>query len=165
VPVSLVYRTDRHSESKEEISSLVPSPSCCFTQPAPMLLYGYGAYGISWDPSFSAIDFSLCDRGVVFAIAHVRGGGELGRAWYEDGKLLSKKNTFSDYIAAAEHLIREGWTTAKRIVAQGGSAGGLLVTVVANERPDLICGVLAGVPFVDAVVTMADSSIPLVSTG
>ena len=147
-----------------ELSSdpLAASP---FRSPAPLLLYGYGAYGISWDPIFSFVNFSLCDRGVVYAIAHVRGGGELGRAWYEGGKLLTKMNTFRDFIAVAEHLCMLGWTCPKNIVAQGGSAGGLLVTVVVNERPDLFCGILASVPFVDAVVTMADSSIPLVSTG
>jgi oligopeptidase B len=158
-----LYRVDKHRISSEHL--LQETSTCPFVEPAPLLLYGYGAYGISWDPSFSPLDFSLCDRGVIFAIAHVRGGGELGRSWYEDGKLMTKKNTFSDFIAAAEHLIRSGWTSNKKIVAQGGSAGGLLMAVVANERPDLFCGILAGVPFVDAVVTMADSSIPLVSTG
>jgi len=101
---------------------------------------------------------------MIYAIAHIRGGGEMGRHWYLDGKLLRKRNTFSDFIACAEHLISTGWTHAGQIVAQGGSAGGLLVTVVANERPDLFAGVLASVPFVDAIVTMADASIPLVST-
>jgi oligopeptidase B len=159
VPISILYKPSMH-----QMNDSYGTNDCPYTSPAPILLYAYGAYGISWDPSFSPLDFSLCDRGVVFAIAHVRGGGEMGREWYYDGKLMKKKNSFSDYITCAEHLIKTGWTSSGKIVCEGGSAGGLLACVVANERPDLFAGVLAGVPFVDGIVTMADASIPLVST-
>ena len=104
---------------------------------APCLLYGYGSYEASIDPGFSSLRLSLLDRGFVFAIAHVRGGGELGRPWYDDGKLLHKRNTFTDFVAAAEHLVAEGFTAPDRLVARGGSAGGLLMGAVANLRPDL----------------------------
>ena len=128
---------------------------------APMLLYGYGSYGISIPASFSPHVFSLVDRGFVYAIAHIRGGTENGRGWYLDGKLDRKKNTFADFIAAAEHLIAEKFTTAGNIVAEGRSAGGMLMGAVANMRPDLFCGILGEVPFVDVINTMCDETLPL----
>lgn len=131
--------------------------------PHPMLLFGYGAYGYSWPIYFDANRLSLLDRGVTFAQAQVRGGSELGRAWYEEGKLLKKKNTFTDFIACAEHLIAEGHTTPDRLVGNGLSAGGLLITNVANARPDLFAGILAEVPWTDVVRTMLDPTIPLVT--
>ncbi len=131
---------------------------------APMLLYGYGSYEISIDPTFSASRVSLLDRGVVFAIAHVRGGGELGRHWYEAGKLAHKTNTFTDFIACAEHLVRAGYTSPARLAARGGSAGGLLMGAVANLRPDLFRAIVAEVPFVDALTTMLDETLPLTVT-
>jgi oligopeptidase B len=129
--------------------------------PRPLLLTGYGAYGLSYDPAFSSNTLSLLDRGFVVAIAHVRGGEELGRPWYEDGRLLKKHSTFSDFIAAAEHLVRAGYTTPDRLVINGGSAGGLLMGAVTNQRPDLFRAVLAEVPFVDVVNTMLDATLPL----
>jgi oligopeptidase B len=129
--------------------------------PRPLLLNGYGAYGVSYDPSFSSSNLSLLDRGVIVAIAHVRGGEEMGRPWYEGGKLLRKPNTFTDFIAAAEHLISEGFTSPDRLAISGGSAGGLLMGAVANLRPDLFRAVVAEVPFVDVVNTMLDASLPL----
>lgn len=128
----------------------------------PLLLYGYGSYEASMDPWFSIPRLSLLDRGVVFAVAHVRGGGELGRRWYEDGKMLAKRNTFTDFVACAEHLLSSGW--ADRIVARGGSAGGLLMGSVANLAPSAFAGVLAEVPFVDALNTILDPSLPLTVT-
>ncbi|WP_020388253.1 S9 family peptidase [Kribbella catacumbae] len=128
---------------------------------APVELYGYGSYESSMDPWFSIPRLSLLDRGVVWAIAHVRGGGELGRHWYDDGKMLTKKNTFTDFIAAAEHLVESGWTKPERIVAQGGSAGGLLMGAVANLAPQAFGGIVAVVPFVDALTTILDPSLPL----
>jgi len=128
---------------------------------SPLLLYGYGSYGISIDPSFNAPLISLLDRGFTYAIAHVRGGQEMGRPWYDNGKLFKKKNTFTDFITCAEYLVRGGYTTSDRLFAQGGSAGGLLVGTVANMRPDLFRGIVAQVPFVDVVTTMLDESIPL----
>ncbi len=128
---------------------------------APCLLYGYGAYEASMDPWFSIARLSLLDRGVVFAVAHVRGGGELGRRWYEDGKLLAKPNTFGDFLACARHLVAEGWTSTARMVARGGSAGGLLMGAVANLAPDEFAAVVAEVPFVDALNTILDPSLPL----
>ncbi|WP_068123966.1 S9 family peptidase, partial [Nocardioides massiliensis] len=128
---------------------------------APLLLYGYGSYEASMDPWFSIARLSLLDRGAVFAIAHVRGGGEMGRQWYEDGKLLKKKNTFTDFVACAEHLVASGWTAPDRLVAEGGSAGGLLMGAVANLAPDLFAGIIAAVPFVDALTTILDPSLPL----
>ncbi len=107
---------------------------------------------------------SLLDRGVVFAIAHVRGGGELGRRWYDDGKLMHKPNTFTDFVACAEHLVAEGWTDPSRLAARGGSAGGLLMGAVVNLRPDLFRAVVAEVPFVDTLTTMLDESLPLTIT-
>jgi len=127
----------------------------------PVLLYGYGAYGFSIDPAFASPRLSLIDRGFVYAIAHVRGGQEFGRPWYEEGKLLKKKNTFTDFIACAEHLIREQFTNPQKLFAMGRSAGGLLMGSVTNMRPDLFNGIVAEVPFVDVVTTMLDPSIPL----
>ena len=127
----------------------------------PLLLYGYGAYGISMDPAFNSARLSLLDRGFRFAIAHVRGGQELGRPWYDDGRLGRKPNTFTDFIACAEHLVREGYTRPERLYAMGGSAGGLLIGAVVNMRPDLFAGAVAQVPFVDVLTTMLDDSIPL----
>ena len=131
------------------------------TRPQPLLQYGYGSYGMSMDPRFNASRISLLDRGAIFAIAHIRGGQELGRAWYEDGKLRNKRNTFTDFIDVADYLVQEGWTSPDRLFAQGGSAGGLLVGAVVNMRPDLWRAVVANVPFVDVVTTMLDASIPL----
>jgi oligopeptidase B len=128
-------------------------------RPAPTLLYGYGSYEMSIDPSFSIARLSLLDRGFVFAVAHVRGGGEMGRHWYEDGKLTSKKNTFTDFVAAARHLKVGGW--ASEVIARGGSAGGLLMGAVANLAPAEFAGVVAEVPFVDALNTILDPSLPL----
>ncbi|OBG83184.1 oligopeptidase B [Mycobacterium sp. E802] len=132
--------------------------------PAPALLYGYGAYESCEDPRFSIARLSLLDRGMVFAIAHVRGGGELGRPWYEHGKLLEKTNTFTDFIAVARHLIDSGLTRPQNLVALGGSAGGLLMGAVANMAPELFAGILAQVPFVDALTTILDPSLPLTVT-
>jgi oligopeptidase B len=131
---------------------------------APALLYGYGSYEISIDPAFSSARLSLLERGVVYAIAHVRGGGELGRHWYDDGKLAHKPNTFKDFIAAAEHLVGTGYTSPDRLAARGGSAGGLLMGAVANIRPDLFRAIVAEVPFVDALTTILDESLPLTVT-
>jgi oligopeptidase B len=130
-------------------------------RPAPMLLYGYGSYEASIDPSFSIARLSLLDRGVVFAIAHVRGGGEMGRHWYEQGKTLQKTNTFTDFVAAARHLAKEAFTEPERLVAEGASAGGLLMGAVANLAPDLFAGIHAGVPFVDPLTSILDPSLPL----
>jgi oligopeptidase B len=147
VPVSLVYK--RGVERRF---------------PAPTLLYGYGSYGSSSEPTFSSLRLSLLDRGFVYAIAHVRGGQELGRRWYEDGKLLNKKNTFTDFIDVGEHLVAKGYTRPDRLFAQGGSAGGLLIGAVINMRPDLWKGAIATVPFVDVITTMLDASIPLTTS-
>ncbi|MDP3891193.1 S9 family peptidase [Nocardioides sp.] len=132
--------------------------------PVPLLLYGYGAYEASMDPYFSIARLSLLDRGAAFAIAHVRGGGEMGRHWYDDGKLLHKQNTFGDFISCARHLVATGWTTPGSMVAEGGSAGGLLMGAVANQAPDLFGGIVANVPFVDALTSMLDASLPLTVT-
>jgi oligopeptidase B len=132
--------------------------------PAPTLLYGYGAYESCEDPRFSIARLSLLDRGMVFAIAHVRGGGELGRPWYEHGKMLEKKNTFTDFIAVARHLISTDVTRPENLVALGGSAGGLLMGAVANMAPELFAGILAQVPFVDALTTILDPALPLTVT-
>ncbi|GAB4215984.1 MAG: oligopeptidase B [Roseiflexaceae bacterium] len=128
---------------------------------APLLLYAYGSYGASIDPGFDSKRFSLIDRGVTYAIAHIRGGSELGRAWYDAGKLLNKRNTFSDFIACAEHLIAQGYTAPDRLAVTGRSAGGLLMGAVVNMRPDLFRAVVADVPFVDVINTMSDPTIPL----
>ncbi|HET6965736.1 MAG TPA: S9 family peptidase [Acidimicrobiales bacterium] len=147
VPVSLVARKDVQPDGR-----------------APGLLYGYGAYEASMDPSFSAITLNLVERGAVFAIAHIRGGGELGRRWYEQGRMEHKTNTFTDFLAAAEALIAAGWVSPDRLVARGGSAGGLLMGAVVNMRPDLWRAVVAEVPFVDVVTTMSDTTLPLTVT-
>ncbi|MCA1763584.1 MAG: S9 family peptidase [Cryomorphaceae bacterium] len=144
IPISMVYKKGfEDSETK------------------PLLLYGYGSYGITLDAFFSPSRLSLLDRGFAFAIAHIRGGQEKGRNWYETGKLLKKKNTFTDFISCATHLIALGYTTPNHLYAMGGSAGGLLVGAVINMRPDLFNGAVAQVPFVDVVTTMLDDSIPL----
>jgi len=131
---------------------------------APCLLYGYGSYEISVDPGFSIPRLSLLDRGFSYAIAHIRGGGEMGRRWYDDGKLLRKANTFSDFVACAEHLVSAGWTAPSRLVARGGSAGGLLMGAVANLAPQAFGGIVAQVPFVDTLTTILDPSLPLTVT-
>lgn len=128
---------------------------------APLLLYGYGSYELSIDPGFTVSRLSLLDRGMVFAVAHVRGGGELGRAWYDDGKLLAKRHTFTDFVSVARHLAADGWTSTDRLVAMGGSAGGLLVGAALNLAPDAFAGAVAQVPFVDALTSMLDPSLPL----
>lgn len=145
VPISLVWRRDAVETD----------------EPAPLHLYGYGSYEHSIDPGFSVMRLSMLDRGVVFAVAHVRGGGEMGRHWYEHGKTLTKKNTFTDFVAVAEHLIDSGRTTADRLVAEGGSAGGLLMGAVANLAPERFAGILAAVPFVDALTSILDPDLPL----
>ncbi len=128
---------------------------------APAVLYGYGSYEASMDPGLSVPRLSLLDRGFVHATAHVRGGGEMGRAWYEQGKLLHKRNTFTDFVTVARHLAHEGWTSPDRLVAEGGSAGGLLMGAVANLAPEAFAGILAAVPFVDNLTTILDPSLPL----
>ncbi len=127
----------------------------------PLLIYGYGSYGATVDPYFSSVRLSLLDRGFIFVIAHVRGGEYMGRQWYEDGKLLKKKNTFTDFIDASKYLIAEGYTSPEHLYAAGGSAGGLLMGAIMNMAPELYNGILASVPFVDVVTTMLDDSIPL----
>ena len=149
VPISLVRR--RSEAGKNAAAAAQP----------PLLLYGYGSYGISMEASFSSPRLSLLDRGFAYAIAHIRGGEELGRRWYDDGKLLRKKNTFTDFIACAEQLVAAGHAAPERLFAMGGSAGGLLMGAVVNMRPDLFHGVVAQVPFVDVLTTMLDESIPL----
>ena len=145
VPVSIVYKKSLFQGNGQN----------------PALLMGYGSYGITNDAYFSPVKLSLLDRGFIVAQAHVRGGMDLGRAWYDQGKLLHKKNTFSDFIACAEKLIEDGFTSSQRLAAQGGSAGGMLMGVVANERPDLFQAIIMDVPFVDVLTTMLDTSIPL----
>lgn len=142
VPISLVRRRD-------------------LTLPAPAMLYGYGSYEVTVDPYFSIPRLSLLDRGAVFAIAHPRGGGEMGRLWYEGGKLVNKMNTFTDFVTAAQHLVDAGITTPERLAARGGSAGGLLMGAVVNLRPDLFQAIVAEVPFVDVINTMLDETLPL----
>lgn len=144
VPISLVYRKGFQKDGQQ-----------------PLLLYAYGSYGHSMEPYFSSVRLSLLDRGFAFAIAHIRGGEELGRWWYEDGKLLKKKNTFTDFIDCAKYLVEHNYTNTQKLFAMGGSAGGLLVGAVINIAPDLWKGVVAAVPFVDVVTTMLDDSIPL----
>ncbi|SCL24089.1 oligopeptidase B [Micromonospora nigra] len=131
---------------------------------APCVIYGYGSYEASMDPWFSVPRLSLLDRGVVFAVAHVRGGGELGRHWYDQGKMLTKKNTFTDFVACARHLVKSGWTASERLVARGASAGGLLMGAVANLAPDAFAGIVAQVPFVDPLTSILDPSLPLTVT-
>jgi oligopeptidase B len=147
VPISLVYRKGLDKNGTH-----------------PMVLYAYGSYGYSRDPNFSSARISLLDRGFVYAIAHVRGGQELGRGWYDDGKLLKKMNTFTDFIDVAEYLVEGGYTSPEHLYAQGGSAGGLLVGAVITLRPDLFHGAIAQVPFVDVITTMLDPSIPLTTS-
>jgi oligopeptidase B len=147
IPISLVYKKGMVKDGNN-----------------PLLLYGYGAYGISSEPTFSSIHLSLLDRGFIYAIAHVRGGGEMGRYWYDQGKLLHKKNTFTDFIACAQYLIAEKYTSPDKLVISGGSAGGLLMGAVTNMRPDLFKVVVAQVPFVDVLNTMLDPSLPLTVT-
>lgn len=144
VPISIIKRRDLPADG-----------------PKPMLLYGYGSYEASIDPSFSVSRLSLLDRGMVFAVAHVRGGGEMGRLWYEHGKTLAKMNTFTDFVSCARHLIDTGATAADRLIADGGSAGGLLMGAVANLAPELFTGILANVPFVDPLTSILDPSLPL----
>ena len=141
--------------------SIVYKKGTDLTGKAPLLLYGYGSYGASMDPYFSSVRLSLLDRGFIYVIAHIRGGEEMGRQWYENGKLLKKKNTFTDFIACAEYLINEKYTSKDNLCAMGGSAGGLLMGAVVNLRPDIFNAVIAAVPFVDVVTTMLDESIPL----
>ena len=129
-----------------------------------MLLYSYGSYGYSLDAGFSSTRISLLDRGFVFAIAHIRGSEYLGRQWYEDGKLLKKMNTFTDFIDCSKFLIEKEYTSAEHLYAMGGSAGGLLMGVIINMNPELYNGVVAAVPFVDVVTTMLDESIPLTTS-
>ena len=144
VPMSVVHRADLDASKAN-----------------PTLLYGYGSYEATIDPWFSAARLSLLDRGMVYALAHVRGGGEMGRSWYEDGKMAHKINTFTDFIACAEHLVSDGWTTPDLLAIRGGSAGGLLMGAVATMKPELFRAVVAEVPFVDVVSTMLDETIPL----
>jgi len=144
IPVSLVYRKGFEKDGS-----------------AALLQYAYGSYGISMDPAFNLPVVSLLDRGVVYAIAHIRGGQEMGRAWYEDGKLFNKKNTFTDFIDVTDHLVREGYAAKDRVAAFGGSAGGLLMGAISNMAPDKYRAILSQVPFVDVVTTMLDASIPL----
>jgi len=147
VPISIVYRKDTPRDGS-----------------GPLLLYAYGSYGSSLDASFDSSLLSLLDRGFTYAVAHIRGGQELGRPWYEDGKLLAKKNTFTDFVDCALHLVEQRYTRPDRLFAQGGSAGGLLMGAITNMRPDLFRGVIAEVPFVDVVTTMLDATIPLTSS-
>ncbi|WP_121325782.1 MULTISPECIES: S9 family peptidase [unclassified Flavobacterium] len=144
VPISMIYRKGLNKDGKN-----------------PLLLYAYGSYGITMDTYFSSTRLSLLDRGFVYAIAHIRGGEDLGRQWYEDGKLLKKKNTFTDFIDCSKFVINEKYTSSKHLYAEGGSAGGLLMGVIINEAPELYNGVIAQVPFVDVITTMLDDSIPL----
>jgi oligopeptidase B len=144
VPVSLVYRKDIDSKGKN-----------------PLLLYAYGSYGASMSATFASNRFSLVDRGVVYALANIRGGGEMGKEWHEQGRMLSKINTFTDFIAVGDHLVKEGYTSKDKLAIMGGSAGGLLMGAVTNMRPDLFKAVVAYVPFVDVINTMSDPTIPL----
>ena len=147
IPISLVYRRGIKMDGRN-----------------PLLLYGYGSYGISINPSFSSNRLSLLDRGVVYAIAHIRGGGELGEPWRDAGRMMTKRNTFTDFIASAEHLIKQKYTSNDRLIIQGGSAGGLLMGAVVNMRPDLFKAAVAQVPFVDVLNTMLDASLPLTTS-
>lgn len=144
VPISMIYRKGLYKNGKN-----------------PLLLYAYGSYGITMDAYFSSTRLSLLDRGFIYAIAHIRGGEDLGREWYEDGKLLKKKNTFTDFIDCSKFVVNEKFTSPEHLYAEGGSAGGLLMGVIANESPELYNGIIAQVPFVDVVTTMLDDTIPL----
>ncbi len=148
IPITLVYRKDRFQKDGTH----------------PCYLTGYGAYGAPMDPWFSVSRLSLLDRGFVYALAQIRGGGEYGRQWYDDGKFFNKKNTFTDFIACAQHLVREQYTNVPKLAISGGSAGGLLIGAVLNMRPDMFGAVVADVPFVDLINTMSDSTIPLTVT-
>jgi oligopeptidase B len=153
IPVSLVAHRDLVEETADgELRA---------KEPVPFLLYGYGSYEISIDPGFSSLRLSLLDRGVIFGIAHIRGGGEMGRSWYEMGKLAQKPTTFSDFVRVARSLVANGWTTPSQLAARGGSAGGLLMGAAMNLAPELFRAVVAEVPFVDALTTMLDESLPL----
>jgi oligopeptidase B len=154
VPVSVVHRV-------ELLADPADPPGSPLAGPAPCLLYGYGAYEASIDPAFSSLRLSLLDRGFVFAIAHVRGGGERGRRWYEEGKMEHKGHSFSDFVACARHLVATGFTAPDRLVARGGSAGGLLMGASMNLAPELFRAVVAEVPFVDVLTTMLDETLPL----
>jgi len=147
VPVSIVYKKGFVKDGK-----------------APLLLYAYGSYGISTEPGFKSAILSLLDRGFVYGLAHIRGGSEMGRFWYEDGKLLKKRNTFTDFNDCAQFLVNEKYTSSGKLFAMGGSAGGLLMGAILNLRPDLYKGVIAAVPFVDVVTTMLDETIPLTTS-
>jgi oligopeptidase B len=127
----------------------------------PLYLYGYGAYGSSMDIDFDSSIFSMVDRGVVYAIAHIRGGGEMGKVWHDQGRMMQKKNTFTDFITCAEYLVAQGYGSKDRLAIEGASAGGLLIGAVLNMRPDLFHAAIVGVPFVDVINTMLDASIPL----
>jgi oligopeptidase B len=144
VPISMVYRKELKKDGNN-----------------PLLLYAYGSYGITMEPYFSSTRLSILDRGFIFAIAHIRGGEDLGRQWYEDGKLLKKKNTFTDFIDCSKYVIQEKYTSSQHLYAEGGSAGGLLMGAVINMAPELYNGIIAQVPFVDVITTMLDDSIPL----
>jgi oligopeptidase B len=147
VPMSVVYRNGVKLDGS-----------------APLLLYAYGSYGISIPPTFSSTRLSLLDRGVIYVIAHIRGGGEMGEEWRQAGRMMSKMNTFTDFIACADHLVKAKYTSKDRLVIQGGSAGGLLMGAVSNLRPDLFKAVIAQVPFVDVLNTMLDASLPLTTS-
>jgi oligopeptidase B len=144
VPVAMVYRKDLKPKEKN-----------------PLLLYAYGSYGSSSNTTFSSSRFSLIDRGMVYAVAHIRGGGEMGKEWHEQGRMMTKMNTFTDFIDVADHLVKEGYTSKDKLAIQGGSAGGLLMGAVVNMRPELFKAVLAYVPFVDVINTMSDATLPL----
>lgn len=147
IPMSVVYRRDTKIDGK-----------------APLLLYGYGSYGVSIPPTFSSNRLALLDRGVIYVIAHIRGGGEMGEEWRQAGRMMNKMNTFTDFIAAAEHLVKNKYTSSDRLVIQGGSAGGLLMGAVTNMRPDLFKAVVSQVPFVDVLNTMLDATLPLTTS-
>lgn len=159
------YRSERiYARAKDGVKvpiSLVYHKNTALDGSAPLFVYAYGSYGISIDAYFNSTRLSLLNRGFVFAIAHIRGGEEMGRPWYENGKLLKKQNTFTDFIACTEHLIAQNYGDKNKVFASGGSAGGLLMGAIANMRPELFKGILAAVPFVDVVTTMLDESIPL----
>ena len=159
------YVTERiYAEARDGIKipiSLVYKKGITIDGNNPLLQYGYGSYGFSMDPGFSSVRLSLLDRGFIYAIAHIRGGKEMGQEWYEDGKMFKKKNTFNDFVDVSKHLINEKYTSAEHLYAMGGSAGGLLMGAIINQAPDLYNGIIAAVPFVDVVSTMLDESIPL----
>jgi oligopeptidase B len=144
IPVSMVYKKGIQKDGKN-----------------PLLLYAYGSYGATMDPYFSSTRLSLLDRGFIYAIAHIRGGEDLGREWYENGKLLKKKNTFTDFVDCSKFVIAQKYTSAEHLYAEGGSAGGLLMGAIVNMAPELYNGVIAQVPFVDVITTMLDDTIPL----